>query len=123
MKMANTIIASRNAMVIQSLIHLKKQCRMPLIRQLQSSRLEIEETEIPALSEEEYIKLCADSEQAKVYDGRGTYDLYVCDDCSHQIVTTYAVKGVTPFVIKCPECEGSMKHIATYKSIRPKQRF
>ncbi|TGY81107.1 hypothetical protein E5359_012090 [Bacteroidales bacterium] len=55
----------------------------------------------------------------KVYDGRGTYDLYVCDDCSHQIVTTYAVKGVTPFVIKCRECGGTMKHVATYKKVRP----
>lgn len=84
--------------------------------------VEIEETEIPAFSEEEYAKLCADSEQMNVYDGRGTYDLYVCDDCNHQVVTTYAVKGVTPFVIKCPECEGTMKHVATFQNVSPETK-
>ena len=83
---------------------------------------EVEEVELPVLSEEDYKILCEESEQMDVYDGRGTYDLYVCDDCSHQVITTYSVKGVTPFVIKCPECGSAMKHISTYKSVRPETK-
>lgn len=84
--------------------------------------VEMEEVEMPVLTEEEYTKFCADAEQMDVYDGRGTYDLYVCDDCCHQVITTYEVKGITPFVIKCSKCGGAMKHIATYKNVHPETK-
>jgi len=56
-------------------------------------------------------------EESGIYDGRGTYDLYKCKSCGHSIITTYAVKGVTPFIIKCKGCYGDMVHETTYKSI------
>ncbi len=78
---------------------------------------EYEEPAIPVLTEEEYTKMCAESDNLNVYDGRGNYDQYECEDCRHHVFTTYAEKGVTPFIIKCPECGGAMKHNATYGSI------
>lgn len=56
-------------------------------------------------------------EESGIYDGRGTYNLYKCKSCGHSIITTYAVKGVTPFIIKCKGCYGDMVHETTYKSI------
>lgn len=55
-------------------------------------------------------KIVADIEKAEIYDGRGVYDLYECENCSNSKVTTYKVKGVTPFVIKCDKCTGIMRH-------------
>lgn len=72
------------------------------------------ETDEPAIMpEEEYIKFCNEAESWKVYDGRGIYDLYVCDKCHHKVVTTYADKGVTPFTMKCHKCDGFMTHVAS----------
>lgn len=67
------------------------------------------------LSKKQYEKLCADSESLDVYDGRGTYDVYECKACGHHIVTTYAVKGVTPFTMRCPKCGKTMMHTQTLK--------
>lgn len=78
---------------------------------------EYEEPEIPVLSEEDYTKMCVESDKLNVYDGRGNYDLYECEDCHHHVITTYAEKGVTPFVIKCPECGAAMMHTKTYGNV------
>lgn len=78
---------------------------------------DIDESQYPVMSEEEYNKMCADSENMHVYDGRGTYDLYQCEGCDNHIITTYAAKGVTPFVIGCPKCGKAMMHTRTFDSI------
>lgn len=67
--------------------------------------------------EERYNKMVSGIEEAGIYDGRGTYDLYKCKRCGHHIITTYAEKGVTPFIIRCKGCNGNMIHEETYKSI------
>ncbi len=67
--------------------------------------------------EKRYNKMVSGIEEAGIYDGRGTYDLYECEKCGHSIITTYAVKGVTPFIIRCKGCGGDMIHEKTYKSI------
>lgn len=64
-----------------------------------------------------YDKMVSGIEEAGIYDGRGTYDLYKCKKCGHSIITTYAAKGVTPFIIRCKGCGGDMIHKETYKSI------
>ncbi|EFS33754.2 hypothetical protein BSGG_4454 [Bacteroides sp. D2] len=51
-----------------------------------------------------------------IYDGRGTFDLYQCEKCSREKITTYADKGVTPFIIRC-DCGGNMQHTKTFKSV------
>lgn len=78
--------------------------------------LVVDESQFPKMSEEEYNKLCTDSDDMQVYDGRGTYDIYECENCNHHLVTTYAVKGVTPFTIRCPKCGKTMMHTQTLKS-------
>lgn len=90
------------------------------------------------MTKEDYEIMCADIEGAKMYDGRGTYDLYECElkndpkrypgipqsvidsmpkGCGHQIITTYADKGVTPFTIKCPKCGARMTHTKTFVAV------
>ena len=56
-------------------------------------------------------------ETAKMYDGRGTYDLYVCEKFGYQKITTYKDKGVTSFMLKCKNCDGWMQHTNTYQSV------
>lgn len=60
-----------------------------------------------------YEKLVSSIEKSNIYDGRGTYDLYKCESCGKEIVTTYADKGVTPFMIGC-QCGSMMSHCKTY---------
>lgn len=55
-------------------------------------------------------------EDAKIYDGRGTFDLYACILCGHGKITTYYDKGVIPFMIAC-NCGSNMQHIKSYKSM------
>lgn len=69
------------------------------------------------MSKEEYEKFCKDAEDLKFFDGRGTFDLYVCDKCSCELVTTNAVKGVTPFTIRCRRCGGTMFHTKTSRNV------
>lgn len=38
-------------------------------------------------------------EDAKIYDGRGTYDLYECEKCGRNKITTYAAKGLLPLLL------------------------
>lgn len=63
----------------------------------------------------QYVEFCSNANNLQVYDGRGTYDLYECDTCKRGIVTTYAVKGVTPFTMRCPKCSGMMTHTKTFR--------
>ena len=73
------------------------------------------------MNKEEYDKFCKEAKDMKCYDGRNTYDIYVCDnkECGNRIATTYAVKGVTPFTIKCPKCGKTMTHSETYNNPIP----
>lgn len=77
------------------------------------------------MNKEQYLDFCNKAESMKVYDGRGTFDLYECRElstgksCGHSIITTYADKGVTPFVIPCPKCGLSMSHTRTFRSVPP----
>jgi hypothetical protein len=56
-------------------------------------------------------------EAEKIYDGRGTFDLYECEECGARKITTYKDKGVTPFMIRCSCCDGFMRHTRTFNSI------
>lgn len=66
--------------------------------------------------ENRYKKMVSTIEDAKIYDGRGIYDLYVCEKCQNQKITLYKDKGVTPFMIGC-NCGGSMQHTKSFKSV------
>ena len=63
-----------------------------------------------------YAKMVSTIEDAGIYDGRGTFDLYQCEKCFREKITTYADKGVTPFIIGC-SCGGNMQHTKTFKSV------
>lgn len=65
---------------------------------------------------EKYNKMVSMIEDAEIYDGRGYYDLYICEKCGARKITTYSEKGVTPFCIEC-RCGGIMEHGKTYKSV------
>lgn len=65
------------------------------------------------LTKEQYIKFCNNAENLQIYDGRGKTDQYECEGCGNLIFTIYGDKGVTPFVIRCPQCGNSMCHNKT----------
>ena len=90
------------------------------------------------MNRKEYENFCESIVNEKMYDGRGTYDLYECmakhdpkmypgiptsvletmpTGCGEKIITTYAVKGVTPFTIKCPKCGATMQHTHTFSFV------
>lgn len=53
-----------------------------------------------------YDKLVAEIESARMYDGRNKgVDLYQCKDCGFQFYTRYKDKGVTPFAVRCRNCD------------------
>ncbi len=59
----------------------------------------------------QYKKLVASVEKIKMFDGRGKgVDVYTCTRCNGKILTRYKDKGVTPFVIRCPYCDGYANH-------------
>lgn len=64
---------------------------------------------------EKYDKLVSDIETAKCYDGRNKgVDVYVCQKCGKHFYTRYKDKGVTPFTIRCRECNnGTATHEKT----------
>lgn len=66
--------------------------------------------------EKRYTKMASTIEDAKIYDGRGTYDLYQCEKCGSEKITTYADKGVTPFMIEC-NCGKQMQHTKSFRSV------
>lgn len=65
--------------------------------------------------EKQYNKLVSEIEEMKMYDGRGTVDRYICDTCGYMMHTTYRDKGVTPYTVRCPECNGTMYHKQTFR--------
>lgn len=64
---------------------------------------------------EKYDKLVAEIESTKMYDGRNKgVDVYFCKDCQKTLYTRYKDKGVTPFTIKCRNCNhGTAVHEKT----------
>ena len=64
---------------------------------------------------EKYKEMINTINHAKIYDDRGTYDVYVCEDCEHTSITAYTDLGVTPFCMKCPICGSTMIHKQTLK--------
>ena len=54
---------------------------------------------------QQYNNMVASIEDAKIYDGRGEYNLYECNKCNNYKVTLYKDKGVTPFIMRC-KCGG-----------------
>lgn len=69
------------------------------------------------MTKTQYEKFCKEAENMDIYDGRNTFELYECEKCTHKLVTTYAVKGVTPFTIRCSECGMTMTHTRTFGSV------
>jgi len=62
-----------------------------------------------------YKELIDTIDRAEIYDGRGTYDVYICDNPNHRVITTYMDLGVTPFCMACPICGKTMRHEYTLK--------
>lgn len=64
---------------------------------------------------QEYDRLVAEIESAKMFDGRNNgVDIYQCEDCGYQFFTRYKDKGVTPFTVRCRNCEhGTAVHEKT----------
>lgn len=62
-----------------------------------------------------YDKLVAEIESAEVYDGRDKgVDIYQCKECGFQFFTRYKDKGVTPFTVRCRNCNhGTAVHDKT----------
>lgn len=69
---------------------------------------------------EEYEKMVAEIESAKIFDGRGKgVDVYCCEECGEEFYTRYADKGVTPFTILCRHCgHGTAMHVKTISEQR-----
>lgn len=63
-----------------------------------------------------YDELVASLDNTKMYDGRGEYNGYVCEECGYITATLYIDKGVTPFSIKCQRCGGVATHKITSRS-------
>ena len=67
---------------------------------------------------QQYNSMVASIEDAKIYDGRGEYNLYECNKCNNYKVTLYKDKGVTPFIMRC-KCGGDMMHTKSSKQALP----
>lgn len=62
----------------------------------------------------QYKKLVGGIEGLKIYDGRGKgIDVYICSVCHKKTLTRYKDKGVTPFIMQCPYCDGYAQHVST----------
>lgn len=66
------------------------------------------------ITKEQYEQICAQFQTAKMYDGRGTLDVYICENCNKVMYSKYIDKGVTPFCIKCERCGSVMLHERTF---------
>ncbi len=66
-----------------------------------------------------YNELVASLEDAKMYDGRGEYNGYVCEKCGYITATLYKDKGVTPFIIGCEKCGKAAMHKITSRNAPP----
>lgn len=60
-----------------------------------------------------YDELVSSIENSRMYDGRGEYNGYVCENCGYITVTLYKDKGVTPFTIRCEKCGKIATHETT----------
>ena len=67
---------------------------------------------------QQYNNMVASIEDAKIYDGRGEYNLYECNKCNNYKVTLYKDKGVTSFIMRC-KCGGDMMHTKSSKQAPP----
>lgn len=62
---------------------------------------------------QQYNSMVASIEDAKIYDGRGEYNLYECNKCNNYKVTLYKDKGVTIHyvnMIKYMQLKFSLSH-------------
>lgn len=66
-----------------------------------------------------YNELVASLEDAKMYDGRGEYNGYVCEKCGYITATLYKEKGVTPFIIQCEKCGKAAMNKITSRNAPP----
>lgn len=73
------------------------------------------------MNKKQYERKCRSFEEARMYDGRGEYNGYCCEKCGYIVATYYKDKGVTPFVIQCPECGGMAQHTITSMDAPPKR--
>lgn len=65
-----------------------------------------------------YYKLLRRIPDMGIYDGRGRgIDVYICEKCGEIILTRYADKGVTPFVMRCRCCGGDAIHKTTVSDL------
>ena len=65
---------------------------------------------------DKYNEMVSNIESCKIFDGRGTFDMYECNKCTNMKFTTYAVKGVTPFCMNC-SCGGTLQHTKSFKNV------
>lgn len=55
---------------------------------------------------QQYDELVSGIETAKMFDGRNKgVDIYQCKECGFQFYTRYKDKGVTPFTVRCRNCD------------------
>ncbi len=64
---------------------------------------------------QQYDELVSGIETAKMFDGRNKgVDIYQCKECGFQFYTRYKDKGVTPFTVRCRNCNhGTAVHDKT----------
>lgn len=64
---------------------------------------------------QQYDELVSGIETAKMFDGRNKgIDIYQCKECGFQFYTRYKDKGVTPFTVRCRNCNhGTAVHDKT----------
>lgn len=64
---------------------------------------------------QQYDELVSGIETAKMFDGRNKgVDIYQCKECGFQFYTRYKDKGVTPFTVRCRNCDhGTAVHDKT----------
>lgn len=75
------------------------------------------------MNKKQYEIMCQRLENAKLYDGRGTFDKYECRYCEKSIITTYKDKGVIPSAMQCKFCGCTMIHTQTYSFRNPAWRM
>lgn len=64
---------------------------------------------------QQYDELVSGIETAEMFDGRNKgVDIYQCKECGFQFYTRYKDKGVTPFTVRCRNCNhGTAFHVKT----------
>ena len=64
---------------------------------------------------QQYDELVSGMKTVKIFDGRNKgVDIYQCKECGFQFYTRYKDKGVTPFTVRCRNCDhGTASHDKT----------